>query len=139
MQARRSLSPQQKGCPPLRSSFSRLPTHQVMRIKLVVFGALLVAILSLAGCFDGRRDYGGYGYPSYFGYGGFGGERFRGFHDGFHGDRFHGGGFYGDRFKGGEFDGDRFHGGEFHGDGFHGGGFHGGGFHGGGFHGGGHR
>jgi hypothetical protein len=85
-----------------------------MKIKLVVFGALLVAILSLAGCFDGRRDYGGYGYPSYFGYGGFGAERFRGFHDGFHGERFHGGE-------------------------FHGGGFHGGGFHGGGFHGGGHR
>src|SRR5229473_8033782 len=98
MQARRSLSPQQKGCPPLRSSFSRLPTHQVMKIKLVVFGALLVAILSLAGCFDGRRDYGGYGYPAYgYGYGGyhegeFFGERFRGFHgDGFHSDRFHGG------------------------------------------------
>jgi hypothetical protein len=64
-----------------------------MKIKLVVFGALLVATLSLAGCADGRRDYGGYGYPSY-GYGysplygyGFGGERFRGFH----GERYHGG------------------------------------------------
>jgi hypothetical protein len=59
-----------------------------MKIELEVFGALFVATLSLAGCFDGRRDYGGYGYPSYFGYGGFSGERFRGFHDGFHGDRF---------------------------------------------------
>jgi hypothetical protein len=69
-----------------------------MKIKLVVFVALLVSTLSLAGCADGRRDYGGYGYgyPSYFGYGGFGGERFRGFHgEGFHGDRFHGGEFHG--------------------------------------------
>jgi len=108
MQARRSLSPQQRDVFRSARHSPRLPTHQVMKIKLVVFGALLVAILSLAGCFDGRRDYGGYGYPSYFGYGGFGGERFRGFHgDGFHGDRFHGG--------------------EFHGGGFHGGGFHGGG------------
>jgi hypothetical protein len=93
---------------------------QVMKIKLVVFGALLVAILGLAGCSDTSPGYEGYGYPSY-GYGypsygyGFGGERFREFH----GDRFHGG---------------EFHGGEFHGGGFHGGGFHGGGFHGGGHH-----
>jgi hypothetical protein len=68
-----------------------------MKIKLVVFGVLLVTILSLVGCSDGRRDYGGYGgygYPSYFGYDGFGGERFRGFHDGFHGGGFHGGGFH---------------------------------------------
>jgi hypothetical protein len=92
-----------------------------MKIKLVVLVALLVATLNLAGCSDGRRDYGGYGYgyPSFFGYGGFGGERFREFH--------------GDRFHGGEYHGGGFHGGEFHGGGFHGGGFHGGG------HGGGHR
>jgi hypothetical protein len=56
-----------------------------MKIKLIVFGALLVATLGLAGCSDTRRGYGDYGYPSYWGYGGyheglFGGERFRGFH-----------------------------------------------------------
>jgi hypothetical protein len=96
----------------------RLPTYQVMKIRLVIFSVLLIAALGLAGCGEGRRDYGGYGYPaygygypSYFGYGGFGRERFRGFHDGFHGGE---------------------HRGEFHGDAFHGGGFHGGGFHGGG-------
>jgi hypothetical protein len=96
-----------------------------MKIKLVVFGALLVATLSLAGCADGPRDYGGYGYPSYgygyhpysYGYGyspfyryEFGAERFRGFH------------------------GERYQGYEYHGGGFHGGGFHDGGFHGGGHH-----
>jgi hypothetical protein len=99
---------------------SRLPTYQVMKIKLVIFGVFLVATLVLAGCSDRRRGYEGYGYPSYWGYGGydegeFVGERFRGFH------------------------GDRFHGGEFHDHEFHGGGFHGDGFRGGGFHGGGHR
>lgn len=64
-----------------------------MKIKLIVFGALLVATLGLAGCSDTRRGYGDYGYPSYWGYGGyheglFGGERLRGFHGG----GFHGGG-----------------------------------------------
>jgi hypothetical protein len=39
-----------------------------MRIKLVVLGALLVATLGLAGCYDTPGGYGGYGYPSY-GYG----------------------------------------------------------------------
>src|SRR5260370_42462775 len=94
MQARRSLSPQQRDVFRSARHSPRLPTHQVMKIKLVVFGGLLVATLSLAGCSDGRRDYGGYGgygYPSYFGYGGLGGESFRGFHVGFHGGRFHGG------------------------------------------------
>src|SRR5712671_6847051 len=102
MQARRSLSPQQRDVFRSARHSPRLPTHQVMKIKLVVFGALLVATLSLAGCSDGRRDYGGYGYPAYgYGYGGyrgFFGERFRGFHDGFHGDRFHGGEFHGGGF-----------------------------------------
>src|ERR1700730_14973618 len=51
----------------------RLPTHQVMKIKLVVFGALLVGILGLAGCSDGGyRDHGypsyGYGYSPSYGY-----------------------------------------------------------------------
>src|SRR5580704_8740719 len=69
----------------LRRHSPHLPAHQVMKIKLIVFGALLVATLGLAGCSDTRRGYGDYGYPSYWGYGGyheglFGGERFRGFH-----------------------------------------------------------
>jgi hypothetical protein len=87
-----------------------------MKIKLVVFGALLVATLSFA-CADAPRDYGGYGYPSYgygyhphsYGYGyspfyrdGFGAERFRGFHgERYHGYEYHGGGFRGGGFQGG--------------------------------------
>src|SRR5258708_21338504 len=108
MQVRRSLSHSKR---PLRSArhSPRLPTHQVMKIKLIVLGVLLIVTLSLAGCFDGGRDYGGYGYPAYgYGYGGyregrFFGERFHGFHDGFHGDRFYGGGFHSGRFHSGGF------------------------------------